>query len=55
MVVLDVGGIMLDIGVLVDGFLREFLLVVDVGGVWINFRMLDIVLIGVGGGSLVCE
>lgn len=54
-VVLDVGGTTSDIGVLVDGFPRESSLAVDVGGVRTNFRMPDIVSIGVGGGSLVRE
>lgn len=52
-VVLDVGGTTSDIGVLVDGFPRESSLAVDVGGVRTNFRMPDIVSIGLGGGSLV--
>ena len=46
-VVLDVGGTTSDIGVLVDGFPRESSLAVDVGGVRTNFRMPDIVSIGV--------
>lgn len=54
-VVLDVGGTTSDIGVLVDGFPRESSLSVEVGGVRTNFRMPDIVSIGVGGGSLVRE
>jgi N-methylhydantoinase A/oxoprolinase/acetone carboxylase beta subunit len=54
-VVLDVGGTTSDIGVLVDGFPRESSLAVDVGGVRTNFRMPDIVSIGVGGGSIVRE
>lgn len=52
-VVLDVGGTTSDIGVLIDGFPRESSLAVDVGGVRTNFRMPDIVSIGLGGGSLV--
>lgn len=51
-VVLDVGGTTSDIGVLVDGFPRESSLAVDVGGVRTNFRMPDIVSIGVGGTQL---
>jgi len=54
-VVLDVGGTTSDIGVLADGFPRESSLAVNVGGVRTNFRMPDIVSIGVGGGSIVRE
>ncbi|MGH2202266.1 hydantoinase/oxoprolinase family protein, partial [Enterococcus faecalis] len=39
----------------VDVFPRECSLALDVGGVRTNFRMADIVSIGVGGGSLVRE
>ncbi|MBC1856027.1 hydantoinase/oxoprolinase family protein [Listeria seeligeri] len=53
--VLDVGGTTSDIGVLTDGFPRESSLAVDVGGVRTNFRMPDIVSIGLGGGSIVRE
>lgn len=51
--VLDVGGTTSDIGVLTAGFPRESALAVDVGGVRTNFRMPDIVSIGLGGGSIV--
>lgn len=51
--VLDVGGTTSDIGVLTAGFPRESSLAVDVGGVRTNFRMPDIVSIGLGGGSIV--
>lgn len=51
--VLDVGGTTSDIGVLAGGFPRESSLAVDVGGVRTNFRMPDIVSIGLGGGSIV--
>ncbi|EAE8347381.1 hydantoinase/oxoprolinase family protein [Listeria monocytogenes] len=53
--VLDVGGTTSDIGVLTDGFPRESSLAVDVGGVRTNFRMPDIISIGLGGGSIVRE
>ncbi|WP_088816388.1 MULTISPECIES: hydantoinase/oxoprolinase N-terminal domain-containing protein [Listeria] len=53
--VLDVGGTTSDIGVLSGGFPRESSLAVDVGGVRTNFRMPDIISIGLGGGSLVRE
>ncbi|MBC1520695.1 hydantoinase/oxoprolinase family protein [Listeria aquatica] len=51
--VLDVGGTTSDIGVLAGGFPRESSLAVEVGGVRTNFRMPDIVSIGLGGGSIV--
>ncbi|EFR88738.1 hydantoinase/oxoprolinase family protein, partial [Listeria marthii FSL S4-120] len=53
--VLDVGGTTSDIGVLTDGFPRESSLAVDVGGVRTNFRMPDIISIGLGGGSVIRE
>ncbi|WP_239253447.1 hydantoinase/oxoprolinase family protein [Listeria ilorinensis] len=54
-VVLDVGGTTSDIGILAGGFPRESSLAVDVGGVRTNFRMPDIISIGLGGGSIVRE
>lgn len=51
--VVDVGGTTADIGVLVHGFPREASLAVDIGGVRTNFRMPDVVSVGVGGGSVV--
>lgn len=53
--VLDVGGTTTDAGVLVGGFPREASFEVSVGGVRTNFRMPDIVSIGLGGGSLVAD
>lgn len=47
------GGTTSDLGVLADGFPRESSLAVDVGGIRTNFRMPDIVSIGLGGGSIV--
>ncbi len=52
-IVVDIGGTTSDIGVLRNSFPRESHLVVDVGGVRTNFRMPDILAIGLGGGSLV--
>ncbi len=52
-IVVDIGGTTSDIGVLQDGFPRESNVVIDVGGVRTNFRMPDILAIGLGGGSLV--
>lgn len=51
--VVDVGGTTADVGVLVGGFPREASLSVEVGGVRTNFRMPDVLSLGVGGGSLV--
>ncbi|GBD16053.1 hypothetical protein HRbin26_00948 [bacterium HR26] len=50
---LDVGGTTTDGGVLVNGFPREASFEVEIGGVRTNFRMPDVVSVGLGGGSLV--
>ena len=52
-IVADIGGTTTDIGVLVNGFPRESSVNVDVGGVRTNFRMPDILSLGLGGGSIV--
>ncbi len=52
-IVVDIGGTTSDIGVLQSGFPRESYNIIDIGGVRTNFRMPDILAIGVGGGSLV--
>lgn len=52
-IVLDVGGTTTDGGALVNGFPREASFAVVIGGVRTNFRMPDVVSIGLGGGSLV--
>ena len=52
-IVVDVGGTTTDIGVLVNGFPRESSVAVEIGGVRTNFRMPDLISIGLGGGSLV--
>ncbi len=52
-VVVDIGGTTSDIGVLQDGFPRQSNIAIEVGGVRTNFRMPDILAIGLGGGSLV--
>jgi len=54
-VVVDIGGTTSDVGVLRGGFPRESNRAVDVGGVRTNFRMPDIMAIGLGGGSLVSD
>lgn len=51
--VADIGGTTTDIGMLVNGFPRESSLTADIGGVRTNFRMPDILALGLGGGSLV--
>lgn len=52
-IVIDVGGTTTDVGVLVGGFPRESFVAVDIGGVRTNFRMPDLISIGLGGGSRV--
>ncbi|MEM9104877.1 MAG: hydantoinase/oxoprolinase family protein [Pseudomonadota bacterium] len=54
-IVIDIGGTTSDVGVLKDGFPRESALAVDIGSVRTNFRMPDILAIGLGGGSIVRE
>ena len=54
-IVVDIGGTTSDIGVLQGGFPRESNVVVDIGGIRTNFRMPDIMAIGLGGGSLVSK
>lgn len=54
-IVVDIGGTTSDIGVLQDGFPRESNVVIEVGGVRTNFRMPDILSIGLGGGSIVAD
>ena len=51
--VLDIGGTTTDVGALIHGFPRESAVAVDIGGVRTNFRMPDLLSIGLGGGSLV--
>jgi N-methylhydantoinase A/oxoprolinase/acetone carboxylase beta subunit len=54
-IVVDIGGTTSDIGVLHGGFPRESNTVIDIGGVRTNFRMPDILAIGLGGGSKVSD
>jgi N-methylhydantoinase A/oxoprolinase/acetone carboxylase beta subunit len=54
-IVVDVGGTTSDIGILQDGFPRESNIIIEVGGVRTNFRMPDLLTLGLGGGSLVSE
>lgn len=51
--VVDVGGTTTDFGVIQNGFPRESGVAVTIGGVRTNFRMPDVVSIGLGGGSIV--
>lgn len=51
--VVDVGGTTADIGILVNGFPREASVTVEIGGVRTNFRMPDVLSLGIGGGSVV--
>ena len=51
--VVDIGGTTTDVGVLQHGFPREASVAVDIGGVRTNFRMPDVLSIGIGGGSRV--
>lgn len=52
-VVVDVGGTTSDLGVLVAGFPRESTLPREIGGVRTNFRMPDVLSVGIGGGTIV--
>lgn len=51
--ILDIGGTTSDLGALVHDFPRESSQAVTVGGVKTNFRMPDILSIGLGGGSII--
>lgn len=52
-IVIDVGGTTTDFGVIQNGFPRESSVAVTIGGVRTNFRMPDVISIGLGGGSIV--
>jgi N-methylhydantoinase A/oxoprolinase/acetone carboxylase beta subunit len=51
--VVDIGGTTSDVGILQRGFPREASVSVDIGGVRTNFRMPDVLSLGLGGGSYV--
>src|SRR5262249_5419502 len=51
--VVDIGGTTSDVGILQHGFPREASVAVDIGGVRTNFRMPDVLSLGLGGGSVV--
>ncbi len=52
-IVVDVGGTTSDVGVLIQSFPRESSLAVEIGGARTNFRMPDLVSIGLGGGTII--
>ncbi|CAG5134190.1 unnamed protein product [Candidula unifasciata] len=52
-IVVDIGGTTTDVGILKNGFPREASTHVKVAGVRTNFRMPDVVSIGLGGGSYI--
>jgi N-methylhydantoinase A/oxoprolinase/acetone carboxylase beta subunit len=54
-IVVDIGGTTSDIGVLQGGFPRTSNVVIEIGGVRTNFRMPDILALGLGGGSVVLD
>ncbi len=52
-IVVDIGGTTSDVGVLTNGYPRESSVTSDIGGVRTNFRMPDVLALGLGGGSIV--
>jgi len=52
-IVIDVGGTTSDGGMLVNFFPRESTQAAQIGGVLTNFRMPDVVAVGIGGGTIV--
>lgn len=52
-IVVDIGGTTTDVGLVQQGFPRQAAMSVDVGGIRTNFRMPDMVSVGLGGGSMV--
>jgi N-methylhydantoinase A/oxoprolinase/acetone carboxylase beta subunit len=51
--VVDVGGTTTDVGIVHNGFPREAMAEISVSGIRTNFRMPDVMSVGLGGGSLV--
>lgn len=51
--IIDVGGTTTDIGVVKRGFPRESSIAVEIGGVRTNFRMPDVLSVGLGGGTII--
>ncbi|MEZ3488188.1 MAG: hydantoinase/oxoprolinase family protein [Lachnospiraceae bacterium] len=54
-IVVDVGGTTTDFGVIQNGLPRESSVAVTIGGVRTNFRMPDVISVGLGGGSVIRE
>jgi len=54
-IVIDIGGTTTDVGAVAGGFPRQSSMAVDIGGVRTNFRMPDVLSVGLGGGSRVHE
>ncbi len=52
-IVIDIGGTTSDIGLLVEGFPRERVQGAEIAGVRTNFKMPDVLSVGLGGGSIV--
>ncbi|SOD12742.1 hydantoinase/oxoprolinase N-terminal domain-containing protein [Pedobacter xixiisoli] len=52
-IVIDVGGTTSDAGALINFFPRESTQATEIGGVLTNFRMPDVVSVGIGGGTIV--
>lgn len=50
-IVLDIGGTSTDIGVLAEGHPRSSFSPIEVGGIRANFRMPDLISLGIGGGT----
>lgn len=50
-IIVDVGGTTTDVGAVTDSFPRESSIAVEIGDVKTNFRMPDLISIGIGGGS----
>jgi N-methylhydantoinase A/oxoprolinase/acetone carboxylase beta subunit len=50
-IIVDVGGTTTDVGAVTDGFPRESSVAVEIGEVKTNFRMPDLISVGIGGGS----
>lgn len=50
-IIVDVGGTTTDVGAVTEGFPRESSVAVEIGEVKTNFRMPDLISIGIGGGS----
>ncbi|MFE4667019.1 hydantoinase/oxoprolinase N-terminal domain-containing protein [Streptomyces sp. NPDC056716] len=52
-IVMDIGGTSTDVGLLVGGFPRQSAGAVEIAGVRTNYRMPDLISIGMGGGSVI--